>query len=292
MSESANPLKLFYCYAHKDKALRDALDSHLSSLKRQNLVEIWYDGQISAGVEWENEIDNSLESADIVLLLVSDAFLNSEFCYGREMTRALQRHEEGITRVIPIILRPVHWENAPFSKLQALPTEAKPVTSWINKDEAYKDIVRRLDGVVRELQTQTSRKTAEDWIREGEAHLDLKHYAEALIAFERAIQLNPNYALAYNNKGRALSRLKQYEEALIAYDQALRLDPAYAHAYNNKGVALRKLGRNEEAILACEEAIRLNPNYALAYKNKGYSLNILKRDEEANTAFAKAKLLD
>ena len=145
MSEPAkNPLKLFYCYAHEDKVLRDTLDSHLSLLKRQKLIEIWYDGKISVGTEWEQEIDKHLRSADIVLLLVSAAFLASDYCYGKEMARALERHKEGTARVVPIILRPVYWEDAPFSKLQVLPSEAKPVTRWINPDDAYEDIARSL----------------------------------------------------------------------------------------------------------------------------------------------------
>ena len=122
MSEPAkNPLKLFYCYAHEDKELRDTLDRHLSILKHQNLLDIWYDGKISIGTEWEKEIDTHLRDADIVLLLVSADFLASKYCYGKEMERALQRHEEGTARVIPIILRPVYWKNAPFSKLQSVP---------------------------------------------------------------------------------------------------------------------------------------------------------------------------
>src|SRR5579859_3795414 len=113
MSEPTNnPLKLFYCYAHEDKVLRDTLDSHLSILKRQKLLEIWYDGRISAGAQWEDEIDKHLSSADIVLLLVSASFLASDYCYGKEMARALQRHEEGAVCVIPVILRPVYWKNA------------------------------------------------------------------------------------------------------------------------------------------------------------------------------------
>src|SRR5579864_8531008 len=136
MSEpTKNPLKLFYCYAHQDKELRDTLDIHLSILKRQKLIEIWYDGKISAGAEWEQEIDKHLGSADIVLLLVSAAFLASDYCYGKEMERALKRHKEGTARVVPIILRPVYWKNAPFSTLQVLPTGAKAVTSWTNPDE-------------------------------------------------------------------------------------------------------------------------------------------------------------
>ena len=149
MSESAkNPLKLFYCYAHEDKVLRGALDSHLSILRRQGLIDVWYDGQISPGADWECEIERRLSTADIVLLLVSAAFLASDYCFGIEMKQALQRHEEGTARVIPIILRPVDWEDTPFSKLQVLPSGGKPVTKWQDPDEACEDIARNLRTVV------------------------------------------------------------------------------------------------------------------------------------------------
>ena len=87
MSETVQqPLKLFYCYAHEDQALRDTLDSHLSSLKRQQLIEVWYDRKISVGTMWEHEIDKQLDTADIILLLVIAAFLAADYCYGKEMT--------------------------------------------------------------------------------------------------------------------------------------------------------------------------------------------------------------
>lgn len=160
MSEPAkNPLKLFYCYASEDKELRNTLDRHLSILKHRRLVEIWYDREISPGMEWEHEIDKHLNTADIVLLLVSTAFLASGYCYGKEMALALQRHEEGTARVFPIILQSVYWESAPFSHLQALPTEAKPVTSWRNRDEAYEDIARSLHGIVKELLALREKKS-------------------------------------------------------------------------------------------------------------------------------------
>jgi TIR domain len=128
MSELArNPCKLFYCYAHEDKALRDALDSHLSALKRQKRIEIWYDGKISAGTEWENEIDKHLSSADIVLLLVSAAFLNSDYCYSKEMEHALQRHAEGTARVVPIIFRPVHWKTRLLANCRYYQQERYPL---------------------------------------------------------------------------------------------------------------------------------------------------------------------
>src|SRR5579864_1299911 len=151
MSEPVNPFKLFYCYVHKDRWLRDEIDIHLAILKRKKLIEVWHDREINPGMDYENEIDRHLETADIVLLLVSADFLHSDYCYGKEMARALQRHEEGTACVVPIILRPVFREDAPFGHLQALPSEAKPVTSWENRDEACEDIAKSLHRVITAL---------------------------------------------------------------------------------------------------------------------------------------------
>ncbi len=150
-TESQKPLKLFYCYAREDKALRNELDVHLSSLKRQNLLTSWYDGELSPGSEWEKEIDTQLSAAHIILLLVTPHFMASNYCYGIEMKRALERHKAGTARVIPIILRRTFWEGAPFSKLQVLPTDAKPVTQWQDRDEAFWDITVGIHKAVKEL---------------------------------------------------------------------------------------------------------------------------------------------
>jgi serine/threonine protein kinase len=134
-------------------------------------------------------------------------------------------------------------------------------------------------------------KTKEQWLEEGYALLNLKRYEEALVAYEQAIRLDPNYASAYHKKGEALYTLKRYEEALVAYEQALRLNPNYAYAYNNKGNALYNLKRYEEALAAYEQALRLDPNYALAYHNEGLTLKQLGREHVAEQAFDKARQL-
>jgi len=284
-----NPLKLFCSYAHADKALRDTLDKHLSGLKRQKLIEVWYDGEISVGSEWEHEIDKHLRSADIVLLLVSADFLASDYCYSEEMKRALQRHKEGTARVIPIILRPVYWKNAPFSKLQVLPTGAKAITSWPNPDEPYEDIVGRLDEVVKELQDL---RAAEEWYQKGVALINLQRCEESIVAFDQAVRLNPGYARAYNEMSFAFNELKRYDEALVACDQALRLNPNDASPYNERAFALNELKRYGEALVACDQALRLNPNFADAYNEKGFTLSALQRSEEAIVAFDQAIRVD
>ncbi len=284
---TGNPLELFYCYASEDEELRRDLDNHLSILRHLNLIRAWHLGDISPGTEWEPEIDRHLRAADLILLLVSSTFLASDYYYGREMEQALQRHKEGTARVVPIILRPVDYEGAPFSRLRVLPTGARPVTSWRDHNEAYKDIVKGLRRVIGEL--QASRRTAADgWSQKGVALNEQGCYEEAIHALDKAIQLNSNDARIYSNKGFALNQLRSYEEAILALDKAIQLDPCDAHASYNKGFALRKLQRYGEAIHAFDKAIQLNPNDTDAYHNKGIVLRHLQRYEEAIVAFDKA----
>lgn len=144
----AQPLKLFYSYAHKDESLRDELAIQLTLLRRQGLIAPWHDRNISAGTEWAGQIDRNLEEAQIILLLVSPDFIASDYCYDTEMMRAMERHEERSVRVIPIILRPCDWHSTPFGKLQALPRDAKPITSWSSRDEAFLDVAKGIRRVV------------------------------------------------------------------------------------------------------------------------------------------------
>ncbi len=156
----SKPLKLFYSYARADVTLRASLDAYLSGLKQQNLISTWDDLDIIAGTDWQREINQQIENADIILLLVSPDFLASDFCYSTEMQIALQRHAEGTAYVIPIILRPCRWTDAPFSNLQALPTAARPVVSWRNIGDAFEDIALNIEKIVQERIVQERRTRA------------------------------------------------------------------------------------------------------------------------------------
>ena len=112
------PVEVFCCYARKDQALLNDLKTHLSPLQRQNLIRIWNDTDITPGSNYETEINKHLNTAQIILLLVSSSFVASEYCYSIEMQRAIERHNRGEARVIPIILYPVHWQYTPIGKLQ------------------------------------------------------------------------------------------------------------------------------------------------------------------------------
>lgn len=140
--------RIFFSYSHRDEDLRDRLETHLSLLKHQGLIEAWHDRRISVGDDWAGAISGELEQADIILLLVSADFIGSRYCYDVEMKRALERHHAKETLVIPVILRPCDWHEAPFGFIQAAPKDGKPIVSWPDLDDAFVDIVRKLRSVL------------------------------------------------------------------------------------------------------------------------------------------------
>jgi len=142
---------LFSSYSHRDERYRQRLVKHLAPLKREGVLTDWNDREISAGVEWAVEIARQLDMADIILLLISADFIASDFCWSKEMTRALERHTQGAARVIPVIVQPVDWSGAPFAKLQALPKDGKAVTLWGNKEAAWVDVAKGIRKATTEL---------------------------------------------------------------------------------------------------------------------------------------------
>jgi len=144
-------VNVFFSYSHKDEEQRQELLAHLSGLKRGGLIREWHDRKILAGEEWKGEIDKNLEGADLILLLVSAYFIASDYCYEKEMKRALERRAAGEAWVVPIIVRDCEWHTTPIGALQALPTEGKPVLEWPSKDAAWADVARGIRKVVESL---------------------------------------------------------------------------------------------------------------------------------------------
>jgi TIR domain len=136
------PVKLFYSYSHKDERHRERLETHLSQIKREGILTEWHDRKIIPGQDWEAILDTNLETSDIIVLLISPEFIASDYCYEKEVRRALEMHDSDEATVIPVIVRPTDWEGSPLGKLQALPKDAKPITTWPNRDKAWLDVTR------------------------------------------------------------------------------------------------------------------------------------------------------
>ncbi|MDQ2902310.1 MAG: TIR domain-containing protein [Chloroflexota bacterium] len=137
---AAKKVEVFYSYHPQDEKLRQQLEKHLSILKRNKCINTWFFRKLQPGVDWLQVINAQLNVADIVLLLVSPDFLDSDYCYEVEVRRAIERSESDEAIVIPIILRPVDWAGTPFSCLAPLPAGGKPVTTWKNRESAFYDI--------------------------------------------------------------------------------------------------------------------------------------------------------
>ena len=143
---------LFFSYSHRDEALRNELETHLSQLKNEGIITAWHDRRIGAGNEFGGQISKHLDAADIILLLVSPYFLASKYCYDVEMRRAMERHDQGTAHVIPVILHPCDWHTAPFGKLLAVPTDGKPISKYANQHDALLEVARAVRAAASELQ--------------------------------------------------------------------------------------------------------------------------------------------
>jgi len=144
----AGKYNVFCSYSHNDSDFLEDMHEHLAALKHIGLINLWIDSQILAGEEWDNNISAALESADLILLLVSSSFIASKYCYEIEMKRAMELYEFGQAITIPIIIRPCDWKVAPFSKLHALPKNSKAISTWANSDEAWTDVAKGIRNII------------------------------------------------------------------------------------------------------------------------------------------------
>jgi hypothetical protein len=151
------PVEIFISYSHLDADLAALLDTHLSALRREGLVATWFDRQIGPGDRWRDAIDERLERAALVLLLISANFIASDYCWDVELRRAMERHAAGQTRIIPVLLRDCDWQHLPFGAFQAVPTGARPVTSWPDPHEAIADVARSVRAAVLDLHRASPR---------------------------------------------------------------------------------------------------------------------------------------
>jgi tetratricopeptide (TPR) repeat protein len=316
------PVKVFLSYSHRDEELCDKFLVHLSQLKRDGLIDAWHDRRITAGSEWANAINENLESANIVILLVSADFLASDYCNDIEMTRALERNQKGEASVVGIILRPCDWETSRFARLQALPKGGKPVVDWPTQDHGFLDAVKALRRLIVELcgpgpvhaqvmRTNIRRhpwrwvgcstvvatliaclwlwSSSRRYLKQGTDLLNVGLYAEARPSLEQARTLNP------------LSGQAGCGLAAIALD-AKRYDPGFEQRLNEaqqqyRNCAYLKLlsgdqryrsGDRDGALAEYREAVKREPQLADAYFNIGRILEVDGDVDSAQSQYEKA----
>ena len=139
---------VFYSYSHEDAHLRNRLSTYLDPLERNKTIVGWYDRKIEPGAKWEIEINNQIDTAHLILFLISENFLASDYCFGVEVERAMARQKSGDVKVIPILLKPCLWEESRFRELQIIPRDNRPITLWPSQEEAFVELAKEIRRIV------------------------------------------------------------------------------------------------------------------------------------------------
>lgn len=286
----SKPLKIFITYAHKNTKAKDELITHLAVMKSEGLISIWHDNEIVPGDRWREEIFSThLPTSDMLLYLVSAYSLASENC-NKELGIAL---DEKI-RIIPIILEHCDWQNHQLSDFQALPDRGLPITKWSDKSEGWQSVVDGVRRSIHKIQSQADllSSTSEKELRtevafqRGNVLMMLGQIERAIKAYSQAIELNPQDADAYNNRGVAYESNSDFNLAIQDFNMAKRLRPDYAIVYYNSGIVYGKKGMLDIAIQNYGTAIKLQPDYAEAYNNRA---NVYSRQRKFDQAMADYK---
>ena len=253
------PLKIFITYAHKDKAARDKLVTHLDVLMREGLIAIWNDNEITPGDTWRDVIFSNLAESDLLLHLVSASSLASEAC-NKELAIVL----DAKTTVIPIILESCDWTRHPLSGYQALPDNGKPINEWFPESKGWQNVVAGIRKAFYKARSQ-----AELGFQQGNVFMMIGQIDKAIDTYSHVLDLNASDADTYFNRGLAYHDKGDLDRAIGDYTKAVELRPDFAWAYTNRGLVYKSKGNFDLAIGDHNRAIELKPDHADAYFNRG-----------------------
>ena len=322
----AGPLEIFISYAHEDDTLREEFLKSLSQLQHDQLIGDWNDRRLTGGTEWAGQIDAHLNSAGIIVFLVSRDFLASKYCYDVEMKRALERHEAGEARVVPVILRPCDWKTSPFGKLTALPRDGKPIVDWKTPDQFFLEVALDVRRVAKELLASPAPENKEAvthprwrwpvkavsiaggaaiilavamwfwWshqsrdLEQGDSYLDVGRYHLAEEPYRSALRWNPLSAKAA--LGLAIVKLADLESDPVAFDRELagllNQDPGNPYLRVLNGDSLLARDKAPEALQEYNAAVKIRPVLAEAWFRRGLVYDLQKRPGPALESYQTA----
>jgi internalin A len=159
MTDAPKPvLRVFVSYSRKDLALKEQFDVNLKVLANQQKIIPWSDSRLAGGEDWNQEIEHALKAADIILFLVSNNFLASDYVRNNEMPLAIKRAEMKEAEVVPVILKDCGWQDEEWQKYGALPDPKKPIVEWENQEKAFYDVEKGLREVIKRMLADPKRK--------------------------------------------------------------------------------------------------------------------------------------
>lgn len=315
MEDHENKVNLFFIYSRKDAELRKRLEIHLHSLKRKNYINLWHDGEIIPGQDWQKQISIALLKADIILILVSVDFIASDYCYEIEMTKALERHKLGEVVIVPIILKDCDWHDTPIGELQALPSNGDPIIggNWKDPESGFRDTVVKLKQLIEERikNKETIRKQSLQTITNlefmcNELKIKNKKIANELRETKAKNKLNEkelkNINLRYlESKKESEMKIFKLEKhikdiektRLHAISKHAVIESKYATIINEKSALLNRIDLLEKEIaekqISFDRIVKEKDDYISRLKNEINTLKVdfinSELDEESKVVF-------
>ncbi|MBC7776495.1 MAG: SUMF1/EgtB/PvdO family nonheme iron enzyme [Phycisphaerae bacterium] len=188
-------IRIFIAYSSKDLVFKEEIRKRLRPLERAGKVSIWDNWDLEGGAEWDVEIREKLENADLILLLLSPDALDSDYFYEVEAPIALRRHEAGEAIAVGILLRPCmemlkHTPLGDFTKYELLPKKGHPIVDqyWHHADEAYLTIFREVDILVEKIQDLRNGRMM--FLQRQQEYADLTVQVTSLIQKKKWIEAN------------------------------------------------------------------------------------------------------
>lgn len=214
-------MKAFISYSHADERALERLHKHLAMLRRDELLSAWVDQEILPGSNLNETIRAHLDESDLFLALVSPDYLDSNYCYEMEFAHALSRSQEGVMKIVPIILEPSDWLSSPLRQFMALPKDGKPISDWTNANNAYLDVVnglRKLLSATPDAHAQRVAKTTPTATENSARRIKLKRDFDAIERAEFADRtyeaLRSYFAAASQELSQASDDLRTRQEVI------------------------------------------------------------------------------
>ena len=278
MTNSNSPfsVKIVYSYCHEDSRHRDDMEKSLALLKKEKLIEEWYDAKITPGRNIRSAVREKMIKADILVYLLSQNFIASSECMKEWDWAKSTKSEERLVFRIPIILEDCAWiDLLKDDDVKALPNDGKPISKFRNNATGWQQVYEGIKAVVDELRINfTPRPSYIRELEQTEFVSETRIRLQDIYLFPRLTSYSPQ-----SDNIRLSDEVVTKESDLLAKDYVLVHGPEMSgktalgrHLYfhlieQNKPVLYIDLaqvsGKNFERIIRDEYAMQFAGDYTL-----------------------------